>query len=288
MQVKQQGETFLLYKENQLVGRCVCAAEEEGTRIRALEIDPAWRQKGYGTFLLKQVLKATGGYKTESLHLLPPPDSEAGRALAEKFGFSPAGGQWVRRRRPDPTAVGLTQAFLKARLLPGGFFVDATCGNGGDTEFLCRLAGPEGKVLALDVQRQAVENTNARLAAQGLAGIGKAVQADHARLGEFVAPGTADCVMFNFGYLPGGDHSLFTTPKSSLPAVQAALAALRPGGVLTACLYSGGSNGSGEKESLLAFFRSLPLTEYTVLVCEFANWAESAPLPCFVLKKGGW
>ena len=31
--------------------------------------------------------------------------------------------------------------------------------------------------------------------------------------------------------------------------------------------------------------RSLPLADYTVLICEFANWADTAPLPCFVIKR---
>ena len=67
--------------------------------------------------------------------------------------------------------------------------------------------------------------------------------------------------------------------------VRAALDALRPGGVLAAVLYSGKVIGDAEKQAALAFFRTLPLTKYTVLVCEFANWADTAPLPCFVIKK---
>ena len=63
------------------------------------------------------------------------------------------------------------------------------------------------------------------------------------------------------------------------------LRVLKPGGVLAACLYSGGPNGSGEKRALLEYFRGLPPAEYTLLVCEFANWVPTAPLPCFVLKK---
>ena len=50
-------------------------------------------------------------------------------------------------------------------------------------------------------------------------------------------------------------------------------------------LYSGRVIGSDEKQAALAFFRALPLTQYTVLVCEFANWADTAPLPVFVWKK---
>ena len=33
------------------------------------------------------------------------------------------------------------------------------------------------------------------------------------------------------------------------------------------------------------YVRALPLKDFTVLVCDFANWAETAPLPCFILKK---
>ena len=56
-------------------------------------------------------------------------------------------------------------------------------------------------------------------------------------------------------------------------------------GVLAAVLYSGQVIGDSEKQAALGFFRALPLTKYTVLVCEFANWASTAPLPCFVIKK---
>ena len=54
---------------------------------------------------------------------------------------------------------------------------------------------------------------------------------------------------------------------------------------LAAVLYSGQVIGSSEKQAALDFFRALPLTEYTVLECRFANWADTAPLPCFILKK---
>ena len=40
-----------------------------------------------------------------------------------------------------------------------------------------------------------------------------------------------------------------------------------------------------EKQAVLAWLEGLPLTKYTVLVCRFANWADTAPLPCFVIKK---
>lgn len=282
MEIRQEGCRYTLYKEQTAIG----SARLEADHIW-VEIDSAWRQRGYGSYLLKELLRQNGGLdpKQKSYFTAALPEEEAARALAAKFDFVPAGGRLVRRRLPDLSAVEFCHDFLAARLAPGGLYIDATCGNGHDTEFLCRLAGPSGRVLALDIQQQAVDTTNARLAQAGLEGIGRAIRQDHARLGEIAAPNSADCVVFNFGWLPGAAHNVHSTAEGSIPALQAALTALKPGGILAAVLYSGQVIGSGEKEAALAFFRALPLTRYTVLVCQFANWADTAPLPCFIIKK---
>ena len=276
---------YSLYKEKGCIGHAVTCAD----CFEALEIAPEWQSRGYGSYLLREVLRQNGGFDrtapSEFTAPLPDAGNTAAQALAAKFGFVPRGGLLVRRRVPDLSAVQLCHAFLTARLAPGGLYVDATCGNGHDTQFLCTLAGPAGHVLGLDIQRQAVDNTNARLAAAGYGAVGRAVLHDHARLAELVQPGTADCVLFNFGWLPGAEHDVHSTADGSVPALRAALEALRPGGVLAAVLYSGKVIGDAEKQAALAFFKALPLTQYTVLVCEFANWAQTAPLPCFVIKK---
>ena len=282
MQIRREGPVWTLYKEKTPIGSA--RLEEDALWV---EIDPAWRRRGYGSYLVKELLRAHGGLdpKAETRFTAPLPADEAAKALAAKFDFRPDGDKLVRRRVPDLSAVGLCHEFLAAHLAPGGFYIDATCGNGHDTEFLCRLSGSSGRVLALDIQPRAVEATNARLAAAGLGEIGRAVVADHARLGELATPGSADCVLFNFGWLPGADHQVHSTAAGSLPALEAALELLKPRGILAAVLYSGQVIGDGEKQAALAFFRSLPLTRYTVLVCEFANWAHTAPLPCFILKR---
>ena len=187
---------------------------------------------------------------------------------------------------PDLSAVAFCHEFLAARLHPGGLYLDATCGNGHDTLFLCRLAGEGGRVLGLDIQPAAVEATNRRLAAAGYGAVGRAVLCDHRDLLTVVPPGTADCVVFNFGWLPGADHTVHSAAATTLPALEAALAALKPGGVLAAVLYSGKVIGEGEKQAALRFFESLPLARYTVLVCRFANWADTAPLPLLCAQAG--
>lgn len=278
---------YLLYKEQTLIGSAVL----ENGHIPAFSIDPCWRGKGYGCYLLKELLRRNGGFdpQTESCFTapLPDPSDAAAMALAKRFGFAESGGVLRRLRVPDLTAVRLVHRMLTDVLAPGGLYLDATCGNGHDTLFLCGLAGPKGRVIGLDIQPAAVQATNALLAQKGMEQIGRAVQADHSDLARFAPPGSADCVMFNFGWLPGAPHEVHSQADNSLRALQAGLDALKPGGVLSAVLYSGKVIGDSEKRAALDFFRSLPLTRYTVLVCQFANWAEEAPLPCLIIKRPG-
>ena len=51
------------------------------------------------------------------------------------------------------TIVEYTHDFLKCWLKEGGVFVDATVGNGHDTEFLCKGVGSTGKVIGLMCRR---------------------------------------------------------------------------------------------------------------------------------------
>ena len=57
--------------------------------------------------------------------------------------------------------------FLSEYISAGDVCIDATAGNGSDTEFLCRMVGETGKVYAFDIQRQALENTREKLERAG-------------------------------------------------------------------------------------------------------------------------
>jgi SAM-dependent methyltransferase len=285
MKISATQTGFALYKEADIIGQCDVTPTPKGADITALSVLPQWRRKGYGSYLLKEILRRFGGYDREAATVFtaPLPADEGEGLFWQKFGFAPEDGRLVRRRTPDLTAVRFVQDYLAAHLPHPKLCIDATCGNGGDTAFLCRLAEKEGRVLGFDIQPEAIASTERNLAAKGLSA---ELHCDsHANLLQYVTPGTADAVMFNFGWLPGADHNVFSHASSSIPALEAALDALRPGGVLSAILYSGRVIGSDEKTEILNWMRTLPLSRCTVLVCGFANWAETAPLPCFVLKK---
>lgn len=181
--------------------------------------------------------------------------------------------------------LGLAHRFLEEHVRPGDFCIDATAGRGRDTAFLCRLVGPQGRVVALDIQQEAVEATEALLVQEGLASVGRVVRDSHSNLDQYGAPGTVDAVVFNFGWLPGGNHQIFTTPATSIPAIEKGLELLRPGGVMSLCIYYGGASGYEERDALLAYLETVDDKRYTVLVTRFANRSGDPPIPVFIFKE---
>ena len=173
--------------------------------------------------------------------------------------------------------------FLRRQVKPGAFCIDATAGKGRDTALLCRLAGTEGRVLAFDVQQDAIDQTRALLKAEGLQA--EVVLDSHANMAQYAAPESVDCIVFNFGRLPGGDPKIFTTTASSLPAIDAGLALLRPGGVMALAIYYGKENGYDEKNAILEHLKSLNDRMFTVLACDWLNRKHDPPLPIFIWKE---
>lgn len=173
---------------------------------------------------------------------------------------------------------------LHARAIgPGARVVDATMGGGGDTQALCELVGEGGRVYGFDIQPDAVARTRERLSQAGLAGRAELICASHARMEEFVHE-PVDAVLFNLGWLPGGDKSVTTLLSSTLAAVNAALRLLRPGGLITICAYPGHAEGARELEALLDWAARLDGHSYQAMVRRYLNQPANTPVLIAVTK----
>lgn len=177
----------------------------------------------------------------------------------------------------------LAQQVMAAAIVPGARVIDATMGNGHDTAFLAELVGEGGLVFAFDVQEAAVEKTRERLRAAGLLERCRLFAKGHEQVREEIHE-AVDAVMFNLGWLPGGDKSVTTRWESTHQAVENCLALLKKGGVLTLCAYPGHPEGEREREKLTAYFAALRPQAYNVLHQRFLNAGPGAP-ECFVIQK---
>ena len=177
----------------------------------------------------------------------------------------------------------LAREVILQEVCPGDTAVDATMGNGHDTLMLCEAVGTEGRVYAFDVQEQALEETRKRLQEHGMAERAVLLCTGHEHMAEYVRE-SVKAVMFNLGWLPGGDHRVTTRWETTKQAVESALELLAPMGVLVICVYPGHPEGEREAGELAGLLSGLSNREYNVLHQRFLNATAGAP-ECFIVQK---
>lgn len=181
----------------------------------------------------------------------------------------------------------MARKFISTCVSKGDLAVDATAGNGQDTLFLARLVGVNGKVVAFDIQKKAIVNTCRRLRAENMLSRVDLIQEGHERMANYIHRPVA-AMMFNLGYLPGGDHQLITRPHTTLSALKVGLQGLQAGGIVTIVCYTGHGGGKKEKTVLLNYLQGLEQKYYTVLHYAILNQVNDPPSLLVVEKRHGF
>lgn len=187
-------------------------------------------------------------------------------------------------RRPSFSALDIISKVIREHVKEGDLCIDATAGRGNDTAMLAELVGPEGHVIAFDIQEDAVASTEALLHERHLDGRTEVHRVSHSEMGRYADRGTVSCITFNFGWLPKGDHNIFTKKETSIPAIEAGLELLKEDGIMTLILYYGRETGFEEKDALLKFLPTLDSSKYTVIEMPFVNRSNCPPIPIVILK----
>lgn len=176
---------------------------------------------------------------------------------------------------PRPTE--LARHLVREVLREGDIAIDATAGNGHDTLFLAQCVGPHGRVLAFDIQDEAVESTHSRLESAGCLAQASIHRVCHSRMAEFTEPATARVIMFNLGYLPGGDHALTTSAAQTLTALEAAATCLMPGGLLSVVCYPGHPGGDDEAAKVETWLMGLTSDGWRLAKYAMLGTLQAAP-----------
>lgn len=136
--------------------------------------------------------------------------------------------------------VDLSHEFLKPALHKQAICVDATLGQGKDTDFF--LSQNVHKVYGFEIQRDVFESTKERLDDQRTC----FYNVGHEHMEEYIHE-EVDAIIFNFGYFPKGDPKIATQSSSSVSAVRQALNLLKVKGRMALVMYL---HESGKEEAI--------------------------------------
>lgn len=181
-----------------------------------------------------------------------------------------------------PPLTQQAQEFIARHVRSGELVVDATAGNGRDTEFLARLVGPFGRVIAIDIQAESLELTAARLDEELRRRV-ELIEADHALLSEVVRERAGNdaevaAVMFNLGYRPGGATEIATSGRTTMAALGAAMSLLRAGGVITVIVYRGHPGGRDESLVVESLLHAADPAKFHIQRISAASTSATAPV----------
>lgn len=174
--------------------------------------------------------------------------------------------------------------YLEEHLQPGDLAIDATAGNGHDCLKIAQLIAPNGRLIAVDRQSAAITASRHRLSTHKLQHLCEWIEGDHGEALQALGqryPRQASAIVFNLGYLPGGDKSIQTEVATTQTALKACTALLKPSGILLVTAYRGHPGGMAEAEAVAQWMHA-----YTGLVqChEPEKNAESTPPILWVAK----
>lgn len=183
-------------------------------------------------------------------------------------------------------ALNISHYLARCRVKAGDWVIDATCGRGRDAALLAKLVGEEGRVFAFDVQEEAVYSTRSLIEQMGLAARVEVFNEDHSFMDRYVN-GLVSFVMFNLGYLPGGDHRITTAPGSSIAALEKAVRLLGREGCVTMVCYTGHPGGIEELRAIKEYLAGIPQNYLEVIEISFLNQLNNPAVLLLLNKLNG-
>ncbi len=179
--------------------------------------------------------------------------------------------------------LNLAHFYWKQWVSSGDTVIDATMGNGHDTFFLAQLLNGKGRLIGYDIQAEAIEQTKARL--QTLSESERAIVSLQHKSHIFFSEKEVKLIVYNLGYLPGGDKSATTKTENTLKSLKHALEAIGSMGAISITCYPGHPEGAKEEAGIFDFVKKLSSREWNVCYHQWINRPQSPSL--FFLRNLG-
>lgn len=153
--------------------------------------------------------------------------------------------------------------------------IDGTLGNGFDTDF---LANNFETVYAFDIQKIACDKYNEKKQENVIV-----INDSHHKFLEYINT-KVNCIVYNLGFLPGGDKSITTNYDSSIESIKIGLDILESSGLMLIASYRGHEEGMNEYVYISEYLSKLSKNRYAVMKHEIINRSNKSPV-LFVIEK---
>lgn len=173
---------------------------------------------------------------------------------------------------------------LGEKLKEASVAVDATVGNGNDTEELLKKVGKNGFVYGFDIQQIAIDKTEKRLKEKVYGKNYRLICDGHEKIDKYIDE-NIDFAVFNLGYLPKADHSVITKANTSIRAIEKISERLNEAGTIVISAYLGHEGGMEEYQSILKYCKGIDQKKFNVASFQFLNQVNNPPRMIIIEKR---
>ena len=173
-----------------------------------------------------------------------------------------------------------SRALMEENLKENDLVIDATTGNGKDSDFLLSIV-KKGHLFGFDIQKDAIDNTNNLL--KDKFSNYTLFNNSHENMYKFLKEysNKISLIVFNLGYLPKGDSSITTKSNTTINAIKNGLKLLNKKGHIVITIYPGHPEGLKESTEIKKF-----LDNNKYIYTEYHNTDnETAPYVINIKKK---
>ncbi len=181
-------------------------------------------------------------------------------------------------------SVEIGRLLIENHIEKGSRVVDCTLGNGNDTLRLREAIGDRGYLYGFDIQKKALENTRDKLISNGysLDNV-DLIEDGHENIDLYVED-PVDFIIYNLGYLPGGNKEIITEGETTLISIEKSLKLLADNGLVLVISYLSHRGGMEENMAIVDFLKVLNQKEFNVLECSFIN-QKNLPAKAYIIEK---
>lgn len=154
--------------------------------------------------------------------------------------------------------------------------IDATLGNGHDTDFLSEHFD---QVYSFDIQSVSCDNYRNKSKENVTV-----ICDSHTQFQKYIN-NQVDCIIYNLGFLPGGNKKITTLHNTTLESISVGLNILNHGGIMAICIYKGHNEGKLEETCILEYLERLNKCDYGVMTHTYLNRSKTSPSLIIIEKK---
>lgn len=169
--------------------------------------------------------------------------------------------------------LAFAHSIWKKHITSKSYVIDATCGNGHDALFI--LQQNPMHLFCIDIQEAALKNTQARVSRFQNFSLHFGC---HSSFPMAIDP--IDLIVYNLGYLPGGNKGLTTQTETSLTSIENGIKLLNTNGLMSITLYPGHEEGEREEKKVLKHVSILSEKNFRVTS---HRWVRASKAPSLLL-----